>query len=131
MFKKLTTVFGICILSAMVAVQAPADDGVGEKIGKKIDRSVNSIISGVQKEWAQMRQSIEKMGVQARVYGRLHWDKALESATLDIETREGHVIVLKGRVADLEAKQKAVQLASDTVGVSGVVDELSIAPRTN
>ena len=67
------------------------------------------------------------MGVQGRVYGRLHWDKALEGATLDISVRDGQVVVLAGKVATAAAKQKAEQLARDTVGVESVVNELAVA----
>jgi osmotically-inducible protein OsmY len=65
--------------------------------------------------------------VQGRVYGRLHWDKALEGAALDIDVRDKQVVVLRGKVASAAAKQKAEQLAGDTIGVSSVVNELAIA----
>jgi osmotically-inducible protein OsmY len=65
------------------------------------------------------------MGVAARVYGRLHWDKALNSSTLHVKVEEG-VATLSGSVPTAEAKAKAVTLAAETVGVSKVVDELTI-----
>jgi len=73
-----------------------------------------------------MRKSVEKMGVQSRVYGRLHWDKALEGAKLEISVRDSQVVVLSGSVASAAAKQKAEELTRDTVGVGNVVNELSV-----
>ena len=128
MWKKMTAVAGICVLSGIMAVQSTAEDGIGEQIGKKVDRGLNTLVGELQKEWAQLRQGIEKMGVQGRVYGRLHWDKALQNASLDVEVDEGQVVVLNGRVPTSEARQRALQLARDTVGVNAVIDKLTLMP---
>ena len=45
---------------------------------------------------------------------------------MEIEVRDDQFVVLKGSVASAAAKQKAVQLAGDTLGVKSVVDELAI-----
>ncbi len=58
----------------------------------------------------------------------MHWDKALNSSKVDIEVREGGHITLTGVVADAKAKAKAVELTRDTVGVTQVVDQLTITP---
>ena len=63
------------------------------------------------------------MEVSARVYGRLHWDKALNGSKVDIEVTEGGHTTLTGVVADAKAKAKAVELTRDTVGVTQVVDQ--------
>jgi osmotically-inducible protein OsmY len=41
--------------------------------------------------------------------------------------REKNVVVISGKVASAAAKQKAEQLARDTIGVGSVVNELTIA----
>ena len=64
--------------------------------------------------------------MSARVYGRLHWDKALNGSKVDIEVTEGGHTTLTGVVADAKAKAKAVELTRDTVGVTQVVDQLTI-----
>ena len=131
MWQKFIGAAVVCSLAGSLALQVPAEDGVGEQIGKKVDKGVNAVVSGLQKEWALARQSIEKMGVQGRVYGRLHWDKSLESSALEVEIRDGKVAVLKGRVPTIEAKQRAVELARDTVGVNSVIDELTLPAQPN
>jgi osmotically-inducible protein OsmY len=68
------------------------------------------------------------MGLQGRVYGRLHWDKALEGASLDITIRDTTTVVLTGSVSSEAAKSKAEQLARDTTGVGNVVNQLAVAP---
>jgi len=65
------------------------------------------------------------MGVQTRVYSRLHWDKNLGDARIDIEVKNGTAI-LRGAVKTLQAKTRALELARDTIGVARVDDHLTI-----
>jgi hyperosmotically inducible periplasmic protein len=135
MTRFLLTAVAVCFLSALAAAQAPQPQppqpqpqpGTASQIGEKIDRGLNQIGAELSQAWAEARKSVEKMGVQGRVYGRLHWDKALEGAKLEISVRDNQVVVLSGNVANAAAKQKAEQLASDTIGVNSVVNELAIA----
>ena len=114
----------VCHLSGFASAQQPP--GTAEKIGEKIDRGLSQISAELSHAWAEARKSVEKMGVQGRVYGRLHWDKALESAEVDIDVRDNQVVVLKGKVDSAAAKLKAEQLARDTIGVTSVINELSV-----
>jgi osmotically-inducible protein OsmY len=70
------------------------------------------------------------MGVEARVYGRLHWDKALYDAKIDLEARKDGVLTLRGTVPDAAARAKAVALARETVGVTEVIDQLTLGTTT-
>jgi len=131
--NKLTlAVLAICLLCTTGAAQAPPQPtpqpqtGTATQIGEKIDRGLTQIGTELSQAWAEARKSIEKMGVQGRVYGRLHWDKDLEGSKLEISVRDNQIIVLAGNVATAATKQKAEQLASDTIGVNSVVNELSV-----
>jgi len=128
MTRLLLAGVAFCLLDAIASAQAPppAAPGTAAQIGEKIDRGISQIGTELSQGWAEIRKSVDKMGVQGRVYGRLHWDKALQDATLEIEVRDDQFVVLKGSVASAAAKQKAVQLAGDTLGVKSVVDELAI-----
>jgi osmotically-inducible protein OsmY len=103
--------------------------GVGEKLGEKIDRGVERLGSELRQGWAEIRRAADRMGVQARVYARLHWDKTIQPASIDIAVENSNTVVLKGSVPTNAAKTKARQLAQDTVGVSEVIDDLAIAPE--
>src|SRR6476661_2601483 len=124
----------ICLWCGIAAAQAPQPQkpqpqpqtGTAAQIGEKIDRGLTQIGAELKQGWEEARKSIEKMGVQGRVYGRLHWDKDLENANLEITVRDSQVVVLSGKVASAAAKQKAEQLARDTVGVGSVVNDLSV-----
>ena len=79
-------------------------------------------------QFAKARTSVHNMGVESRVYGRIHWDKALNDASIELTATDDGVITLNGTVADAKAKTRAVDLTRETVGVSKVVDQLAVRP---
>jgi hyperosmotically inducible periplasmic protein len=110
------------------AQQQGAGEKAGEKldeVGRKLKRGIDKAEDAVREGFRKTRDSVHSMGVQARVYGRLHWDKALHSSDLHVKIEEG-VATLSGSVPTAEAKTKAVLLAAETVGVTKVVDELTV-----
>jgi osmotically-inducible protein OsmY len=62
-------------------------------------------------------------GLEIRVSQRLHWDKGLANVPIQVEAA-GNVVTLKGAVAELAQRQRAVNLAETTEGVEKVVDAL-------
>lgn len=115
----------------------PNPDGPIERAGAQIDRLLGDIernfrglSAEVRQRFAEARQRIDDLGVEARVYSRLHWDKALHEAELAVEAREGGLVVLHGVVPDADAREKAVKLTVDTLGVERVVDRLRVAEPT-
>jgi hyperosmotically inducible periplasmic protein len=114
--------------------QAQQEQGAGKKAGEKLDEAAQAIKKGLQnardtvrEQFAKTRESIHNMGIESRVYGRLHWDKALTSSSLEIEVKND-VATLRGSVPDAKAKAKAVELAENTVGITKVIDQLTILP---
>ncbi len=110
------------------AQQEGAGEKAGEKldeVGRKIKKGIDKAEQAVREQFHKTRESVHSMGVAARVYGRLHWDKALHNSTLHVKVEEG-VATLTGSVPTADAKTKAVTLAAETVGVTKVVDELTI-----
>jgi osmotically-inducible protein OsmY len=106
-------------------------------VGDKVDGAVQSLKRGardageaIREQYAKARTSIHNMGVSSRVYGRLHWDKALNTARIDVDVLQDGVATLTGSVADAAARAKAVELTGDTVGVTKVVDRLAIVPSS-
>lgn len=119
------------------AAHGRAQQGPAEKVGEVLDNTGRAIKRGVQGAGATVREgfertreSVNQMEVASRVYSRIHWDKVLNTSTIEVEVQPGGIVVLRGVVPDSSAKQKAVLLASDTVGIVQVVDEVSVAPPT-
>ncbi len=110
------------------AQQEGAAEKAGEKldeVGRKIKKGLEKAEDTVREQFHRTRESVHGMGMVARVYGRLHWDKALHSSALTIRVENG-AVVLRGAVPTLAAKAKAVDLAAETVGVTQVIDELTV-----
>ncbi len=129
MRARLTIAVGIAIMPVLLLSNLPAQEGTAERIGKRIDQGLDELREDVQQAWTDVRKSVDKLSVQGRVYGRLRWDKALAKEPIEVDVQEKDIVVLTGRVPDQEARQKAIQLAKDTLGVRDVVDHLQVEPR--
>jgi hyperosmotically inducible protein len=113
---------------------APPPKTTSETIGNSVGNVVESIKRGarvttesLQEQYQRARNSVHDMGIQSRVYSRLHWDKNLADCRIDIEI-QGGTATLRGTVKSLAAKAKALELAHDTTGVDRVEDRLTIEP---
>jgi osmotically-inducible protein OsmY len=136
------TVAGLLTTAALLTYRAEAQEPAqqpttGRRIGEKFDEAAAAIRRDVDKAGDAVRESFHKakasinaMGIEGRVYGRLHWDKALEGASIDVTAARDGTVTLTGTVANAPAKAKAVKLAGDTVGVTRVVDQLAAAAPT-
>jgi len=99
----------------------------------KIDSAVSSIKKGAQsaadavnEQYNRARESVHGLGEHGRVYARLHWDKNLQGAKIEIAVK-GTVATLSGTVPHAKAKAKAIELTQDTIGITDVVDHLTVA----
>ena len=125
--NKLTfTCASVVLASAFLNIQSPAQEGVGERIGQTLDRGAEQLASELKRGWAEIRESVDKLEVEGRVYSRLHWDKNLAKYEIEVESQTAGTVVLVGRVADQKQQQRAVRLAQKTVGVKKVVDRLEV-----
>lgn len=122
---------------------APAQDPpaspptVSDKVKQKVSGAVQSLKKGaataeeaVREQYARARAAVSRMGVEARVYSRIHWEKNLTGARIDLAAPSEGVIALNGTVPDERARAKAVELARDTVGVTQVIDNLTVQTTT-
>ena len=123
---------GVAVATALFVppLVARAQQGVGARAGSALDNAGRGIRRGVTNAFPRARASVHDQEVLARVYSRLHWDKVLVGSTLEIEEQDGGVTVLRGAVVDDAARNRAVILARDTVGVTEVVDEMTLLPPT-
>ena len=104
--------------------------GVVERAGEALDNAGRNIRRGVENAVARGEAAVRENDVLGRVYGRLHWDKMLNAAVIELTVAPDGTTTLRGAVADAAAKKRAVILARDTVGVTTVVDQLTVADAT-
>jgi osmotically-inducible protein OsmY len=103
------------------------EPNLGEKIGRQVDRAVSRIGDELKQGWAEVRRTVDKLTVQGRVYGRLHWDRDLYQTNIEVDAVDNDVVALKGEVPSVAVRAKAVRLARETVGVREVRDSLTVA----
>jgi hyperosmotically inducible periplasmic protein len=114
-----------------------AQSGVGARVGEKLDEVGRGIVRGAQdvsdavrKRFEVVKSDVSRMGVQPRVYSRLHWDKTLHDSRVEVHMLRDGGVLLRGTVPDEAARSHAVALARDTHGVTAVVDELAAVVPT-
>jgi hypothetical protein len=122
---------GLVVLG-LGAGTALAQQGVAGRVGQKLDGVGRTLKTGaleigdaVRKRFEVVQADVHRMGTHNRVYARLHWDKALAGAKVEVHMPKAGVVLLRGTVPDAEAKAHAVALAAETIGVNEVVDELA------
>ena len=99
-------------------------------MGSSIKKGAASAGDAIKERYARTKDAVVAMGIEGRVYSRLHWDKALTGSKIELTSPKSGVITLTGTVGDDKAKAKAVELAQDTVGVNSVVDNLVVQTTT-
>ncbi len=123
--------------------QNPPQEGVATKAAERLDEVGRAIKKGllraeetvreelnktgetVREGFAKTRETVLSMGIPSRVYSRLHWDKEFQSVSLFVKAEGGRVTV-RGILPDEESKAKAMTLVKDTVGVTQVIDQISV-----
>jgi len=63
--------------------------------------------------------------VEAKVKGKMAADADVKASEITVAVKD-HVVTLRGNVDSQTAKDKALQLARDTSGVTNVVDEIAV-----
>jgi osmotically-inducible protein OsmY len=93
--------------------------------------AIGKIAAGKVKELVPVNGPIDELtpekSTAARVKSRLNNDVFLANAGIEISDDAGH-ITLRGKVASKEHIERAEQLATQTVGVTKVTNQLEITP---
>ncbi|HEY8505829.1 MAG TPA: BON domain-containing protein [Gemmataceae bacterium] len=85
--------------------------------------------AGLGEAWAALREVRPGEGAAARVRLRLRSDQWFESADIEVREVEPGKVALRGALPGPEQKRRALDLAQTAVGVTAVVDELTIEER--
>lgn len=128
-------VLGFVGATVVVAASARgyAQPGVAERAGQAIDsvgrglkNEVHEVGEALRKKFEVVRTDVHRMGAHPRVYARIHWDRALHDSRIEVHMLRGGAVLLRGTVPTVEARARAVALASDTMDVTSVIDELRV-----
>jgi hypothetical protein len=98
---------------------------IGKLVAVKFDQMTGGADGKLAHSFHAMRANWDDVALDARVLARLHWDKTLGGAQVQVTASEG-TVELKGVVQDLAQRRRAVELAESTTGVESVVDSLEV-----
>ena len=126
---------GVAIAMAMQGTLARAEEQRSnppksrtDSVMEQLREGAHDVAARLKVELQRARAEVDRMGAEARVYARLHWDKALADAKLEIEVQKDGAAILRGTVASETGKLKAGELARDTVGIQRVENDLMVVP---
>jgi len=71
-----------------------------------------------------------EQGVEAKVKSKLAADSEVKASDITV-TAKDHVVTLRGNIDSATAKDRALQLARETSGVTSVVDEIAVRTSEN
>ena len=91
-------------------------------IGQKMAAALGETKDSLNVSWQGV---VPAMGLEARVAARLHWDKSLSGAAIEIKVNNAEV-ELNGTVQDQSQSARAGELAEATTGVEKVVNSLRV-----
>jgi osmotically-inducible protein OsmY len=103
---------------------------VGQKLGelgREIKNEAGDIKSEVAQRFESVKSDVRTMPVQHQVYSRIHWDRSLHDTTVEVHVLRDGVVLLRGTVPNQAARSHAVELARESVNVTSVIDELTVA----
>jgi osmotically-inducible protein OsmY len=83
---------------------------IGEKVAVGADRA---------------QQALEAAGLTAKIKSKMALDDTVDAGRINVDT-DGHVVTLSGSVDTETARNRALQLARETEGVTSVVDKLRV-----
>ena len=103
MIRAATAAF---VTLALFSQAAPAQDAATRKAARAIHQQEKEVLH--------------------RVTQRIEYDKKLDGSTVKVEVQPGGAVTLSGSVMNESAKNWAVDLVTNTTGVTSVVDQLAV-----
>lgn len=108
--------------------QKIGEGGIGKAAGANelLQQAAQSLGRGLK----QVKQGLDEAELTGKVYSRLIWDKQLQSAKVSIDSKPGGIVEVSGAVPSAKARDRALDLVANTMGVKEVVDRLQVSTGT-
>jgi len=100
--------------------------GILNRAGQALDNAGRTIRQEVENGVARTEMAVQSRDLAAMVVNRVRGDKRLTSSAIQMEVRPDGSVVLRGSTVDATARNVAVELVENTIGVTAVVDELTL-----
>jgi osmotically-inducible protein OsmY len=114
-----------CVLVAVTGCTKQDTESLG-RIGRKLlDRAHSAADDVGNKLDLGWKPGAGEISVRDRVSERLRWEKSLDGLALEVKGEGGNVEIT-GQVQNAAQHDKALELASSTLGVENVADQLRV-----
>jgi osmotically-inducible protein OsmY len=123
---KLGLALGLALAMCGCSQDADRMARVCHKTAAKFDGVTESMRDKLQNGWGAVRGSVSESSLDSRVALRLRWDTDMAGAEVQVRLAGPSTVELRGTVADLSQRTRAVQLARTTTGIENVLDALTI-----
>lgn len=99
---------------------------VGRKAMSKLEEAAGGSHGRLLTGYQAVRGALCDATLDSRVATRLQWEKTLEDSEIEVQNVSPGTVKLLGRVPDFPQRQRAQEVAQNTVGVIQVVNELMV-----
>jgi hyperosmotically inducible protein len=108
------------------ATAAAAADRLAERVDREGIREAGAgLASTIGEQAGRAEAALGEARLVAKIKAKIALDDTIEAEDIDLDT-EGSVVTLRGSVASARERQRALQLARETEGVTSVVDRLEV-----
>jgi osmotically-inducible protein OsmY len=105
----------------------PAVAGTSGQVSTEKARAVGAEVGAKTAEAANRAGEVLSEGaLTAKIKSKMALDDLVRARSIDVST-SGHVVTLTGSVRSAAERDRAIQLARETTGVTQVVDRLTVA----
>jgi len=100
-------------------------DTVGSSAGKTSAEVTDRAAAGVHTAVNRAEEAVIAAALTSKIKAKMALDDVVKAADIDVDT-DGSVVTLTGHVGSAAERRRAVRLATETDGVTKVVDRLRV-----
>ncbi len=122
--------------AGLSARSAAAPQGAGDTIKKGASKTRDGVVKGAKAVGNKTKDGVSKTGevmtdgwITSRVSARFVNEDTLKNSDINVDTHD-HIVTLKGTVPTPAGRARAGVVAKQTEGVRGVVNNLTVAPKS-
>jgi hypothetical protein len=101
-----------------VSAANPVDPGKARDLGAKVGEATANAAN-------QAKDALATSGLTAKIKSKMALDDLVKARNINVDTN-GSTVTLTGVVGSEAERQRAVQLAKETAGVTSVIDQLQV-----
>jgi hyperosmotically inducible periplasmic protein len=96
-----------------------------KSVGQKVDQSATKLANKTGEAATTVAMAADDTAITAKIKTALMAEPGLKSLDINVDTKDG-MVTLSGNVGSGELHDRVKQIASTTVGVKGVIDNLML-----